>query len=950
MTGWIVLGAALLLVVPAVVDAIFQPNQRRLAWRNLWRRKSEAALVTLGTLLGTAIIVASFVVGATIKDAGLSDIYNTHGPIDEAVTIDDPSQLDALTQAIADADLQDVDGTLAILSMPTVVTTTGPDPLGRPSIWVAEVDFEQARAFGGDAEASGFGEAGPTPGPGQTVIVDAHAALLDVAVGDDVVVHAYGGSVTLEVVNIIERNAAAGWNSVYVPLGTIENLFDPESSQTARPPRAEVVVSNTGDIFAGADFTDSVTTQLEAATAHLEGVEIDPVKADAITSAAEDGTEFTTLFNGIGSFAVIAGILLIVNLFVMLAEERKTQLGILRAIGFRRHQVTRAFGIEGAMYAVAASVAGSGLGVGIGWVLVRALKAVFLADDAIFQIGFAAPLERLAMGAGIGLILSMITIWVTAIRIAKFNVIAAIRDLPNPPAKSHALRSVLLSFIGIAAGLGIGWLGYNNPTQALLVAGPGIAAFSAIPILRMVFGSSIGAAVMGLGAMVWGTTVFSLFPDQMTDADIDTFVVQGLVLVTGAIIVSGAAQRLWIAGVNSLGRFGIGLSTRLGLAYPMARRVRTGLLLGMFSLVIFMVTFLSVFSGIFVKQAESFAIDASAGNTIIVDSASVNPVSASDLTSIEGVASVTPFVQGWTEFTNNGDDEPQGWRITGFDESFLAQGSPKLSSRSDAYATDLAVFEVVLTDDTLIIVDGFFLDGNDDAPTAPSLGDHVSVINSDTEELHDVEIVGVMANDFMFAGSFTSASFANQALGQRALPGLFFASADDGASPSVVAARLNARLIDHGVEAITFEAAAAEDTSELIGIMNLFKGFLSLGLAIGVAGLAVVLIRAVRERRRSIGVLRALGYQEKTVRAAFLIEASFVAIQGALIGTGLGVLTAYQVLVKSNTFGDGVFDFSVPWVSLGYILVIPTVAALLAAAVPAVRASRISPAVALRTD
>ena len=116
------------------------------------------------------------------------------------------------------------------------------------------------------------------------------------------------------------------------------------------------------------------------------------------------------------------------------------------------------------------------------------------------------------------------------------------------------------------------------------------------------------------------------------------------------------------------------------------------------------------------------------------------------------------------------------------------------------------------------------------------------------------------------------------------------------------------------------------------------------------AGLAVVLIRAVRERRRSIGVLRALGYSEQTVRRAFLIEAAFIAVQGVTMGAGLGVLTAYQVLVNSNTFGETEFAFSWPWVALVVILIAPTLASLAAAAMPAVRASRISPAVALRIE
>ena len=53
-------------------------------------------------------------------------------------------------------------------------------------------------------------------------------------------------------------------------------------------------------------------------------------------------------------------------------------------------------------------------------------------------------------------------------------------------------------------------------------------------------------------------------------------------------------------------------------------------------------------------------------------------------------------------------------------------------------------------------------------------------------------------------------------------------------------------------------------------VPDLSDGFLALGLLIGICGLGVVMVRAVRERRRTIGVLRALGFRAKTVERSFL--------------------------------------------------------------------------------
>ncbi|MEA2516189.1 MAG: putative transport system permease protein, partial [Actinomycetota bacterium] len=115
---------------------------------------------------------------------------------------------------------------------------------------------------------------------------------------------------------------------------------------------------------------------------------------------------------------------------------------------------------------------------------------------------------------------------------------------------------------------------------------------------------------------------------------------------------------------------------------------------------------------------------------------------------------------------------------------------------------------------------------------------------------------------------------------------------------------------------------------------------------VGIAGLGVVMVRAVRERRRDVGVLRALGFVPSQVRRAFILESGFVALQGILIGVILALVTAKQ-LVATGEFGEEV-AFIVPWTQLGLLTSIALVASLLATAWPAHQASHIPPAVALR--
>src|SRR3954452_6016883 len=62
-----------------------QPVSRRLAARQVARRKTEAALVICGSVLGTAIIIGALVVGDTLNHSVRQEAYRTLGPIDERI-------------------------------------------------------------------------------------------------------------------------------------------------------------------------------------------------------------------------------------------------------------------------------------------------------------------------------------------------------------------------------------------------------------------------------------------------------------------------------------------------------------------------------------------------------------------------------------------------------------------------------------------------------------------------------------------------------------------------------------------------------------------------------------------------------------------------------------------------------------------------------------------------
>jgi len=126
------------------------------------------------------------------------------------------------------------------------------------------------------------------------------------------------------------------------------------------------------------------------------------------------------------------------------------------------------------------------------------------------------------------------------------------------------------------------------------------------------------------------------------------------------------------------------------------------------------------------------------------------------------------------------------------------------------------------------------------------------------------------------------------------------------------------------------------------------QGYLALGLLVGITGLGVLMVRAVRERRRTIGVLRALGVRATTVRRSFLAESTFIAVEGVVIGTVLGVVTTWVLYTNSPAFGTLSGPFPVAWPAIAVTVGATLVASLLVTAAPARRAARIRPAVAVR--
>lgn len=955
------------LSLPFAVLCARRPVLRRLALRNASRRPRETALILLGALLGTAIITGSAIVGDTLGASIRRGAFTQLGPVDEVVRMTGLDRRDELWSNVAAGASGAADGLLALASIDAAVATPGAGAGRRaePQASVLEVDFDEAGGFGGDPGATGI--SGPTPSPGRAAIGEDLARTLAVGPGDEVEAYAYGTLRSFTVDRVLPRLGVAGLHfglgseapNLFVPPGTIAEMAAANPDAGA-PPVSLVAVSNNGGVIEGASgsaaVVESISRQLRAAGIPAQ---TDPVKQNLLDAADEQGGQFTELFTSIGFFSVIAGILLLVSIFVMLAEERKKELGMLRAVGLRRSGLVGFFSLEGWMYALGSAALGTVAGLGVGRAIVFVTAGIFQGESRFsLELVYTATLASIQRGFLTGFVMSLATVLVTSVWISRLNVIRAIRDLPDPPVEQRRLSIAVLRLASRAAvataGFVIAGVGLAQQSAPALLLGPPVAAMGVAMLTRDRIGKRVADSVAAAFALTWAVLSFDLFGTVFKNPEIYLFVLDGVVLTVAAVMLVSRHQDLIGRVVRRLGGGSKSMALRLGLAYPLARTFRTSIVLMTFALTMFTLVSITLFSGVFSSQIDEFTEDVSGGFDLRAVSNPSSPVPAEEVAGEPGVVAVAPLAVLMAEFdlpSRQSRGGPAGgfgpWGVAGYDERFIAEGPPSLQRFLPRFTGEVEAWRALLSDPSLIIVDEFFLQAGGGPPEAPpQVGSQVTIRDPASGTVRELTIAGLADAGFGDSPAYMGIEGLRAVVGSLAVPNLLYVKTSPGADPQEVAERLNGRFLTAGMDAVSFAKLVGDGLAIQQQFFRLMQGYLALGLVVGVAGLGVVMVRAVRERRREVGVLRSLGFDSRQVRRAFMAESSFVALEGILIGTMLAMVSTWRLL-NSGAFGEGL-AFSIPWDQLVTVVLLAFLATLVATVSPAHQASQIKPAVALR--
>ncbi len=755
-----------LLIATAIMAVVALRNRVifKMAVRNIPRRRAQTVLIILGLMLATLLFSSSFATGDTLAHSIRVQALERIGFVDEMLfssELDETGQalyfdqglVERFREALADAP---VDG-IAPAAQETVPAVA--EGSGRSEPRVDVLGFDPAQMSGFDALETADGDVLDLNAlrQGQTYLSEEAAANLGVTPGDRVLMFFGEEPTSIEVAGIYATGA---------------NPADPESAVMrldhmleilGEPGKARVIlVSNSGGLLKGAESTAEVVEALEDVNEEL-GFEVWELKQDALDEADAVGSAFATIFLVFGNFSIMAGVLLIFLIFVMLAAERKRELGVTRAVGGQRGDIVRLFTFEGALYAVASAAVGSVLGVLVGLGVVRIIaSAIGNIEEFDLIISFAFRWQSLVLAFTLGMVTTFVVVLFSAGRVSALNIVRAIRDIPEPPGQRARLRTLLrepfarlrqgfgrllrgdvrglgtMTFGTWAASMRLAWatvmagwgaivlgllvtlLGISSKEFSLFMLGTSLVIIGAPLALRHTFNLADRPAytAAGLGLVVWWLLPFDLVEAVFSDfaQGIEMFILSGVMLVLGAVwtvmynsdILLGALLRIF-------GRSrALAPVLRTSIAYPMAARFRTGMALAMFSLVVFTLVVMGFIVAGFTSAFDDtrrisggFDVSANVGlsNPIGDLEAAVAEAGALDATNFEAVGSLTGLpVKVRQVGVIEEEKDLKDWFITGVDEVYVDTVTYTFQLRDARFASDAAVWEALKTEPNVIVV------------------------------------------------------------------------------------------------------------------------------------------------------------------------------------------------------------------------------------------------------
>jgi putative ABC transport system permease protein len=731
------------------------------------------------------------------------------------------------------------------------------------------------------------------------------------------------------------------------------------------------------------------------------------VKLDALEQAEASSGVLSAMFLVFGSFTIAAGILLIITIVTMMIDVRQKEYATVRALGMTRSDLRYTTLVEGSIAATVGCAIGSLIGVGLAWVIGIGFSTVF-ANAGADVFSFHVDISSLLAGWFWGFHIAMMTLYGSALWSSRMIIVHALKNVPQRVPK-HVPWGLYLFIIGALAlvlfSTGFFFIGGDLLAHsAWIILGCAVVLFicpilfwivpvfrakrtpeGSLPTYREAPRRTIG--FIGVLLLVWTGLPSWIDPVRsgLTPNEF-SFIIIGLVQVFAGVLVLAALAPLMIRSALRLASFKSGAVVPVALSYPLHKPLRTAVVMGMFSITVFSVIVLSGYTLQFENYSSNFVEESEGEFELMLSSARSrplqleSPVSEWDLqnTDVNQIDAVGRVYRAQA-FIENNEGERSPYILRGVDRDFSEHGGLPLhlwdsslgQSSEEAWLNMQKQGDVVFVDASFGLESS--LDGTNVGIFALKVGENITIIDSQQpSHRREVMVGGILEqSSYLFSAGIWMPSEPVLEQYDGSLTRVYV-SVSDNAQPSPdfdtdevryfsaagktssereaateLAERLRLDLEKDGVDVSLIAEDVALIQALVLSILALFEGYLAIGLMIGIAGIGVVTYRSVSERRKHIGMLRALGFTRGMVARVHLIEVGWVSLLGIINGIVVGLM--FHVGLHSAIWESEGADLVLPWTTVFWVFFGGVFLVYLATLIPVRAVSKIQPSEALRS-
>jgi putative ABC transport system permease protein len=917
----VLIGLFVLTYGALAVIAFRRPFLARMAFREALRRRWQSALVVAGLTVGTSMILMSLVNTDSIATTLTRATYQSWGRVDLLVAGNGGFFSPDIAGALGGSPI--LRGKVRRVQAGVELFGAAADldrKLDNPTVRLIAFDPATQPSFGFYTLRDGRTTSGQDLGAGDVLLSKSLADSIQARTGDTLQLAATGyAPVEFKVAGIAIADGPGdygGQPAVFATLAAIGTLIGSDRINVIR-------ISALGD---GQQELDNSQAIAPLVTNALRDV-ASKVDLSVRTAKADDVNEIIGLAarNGpitlvLSLVVVLAGIALVVNLALALAEERRPHLAVLRALGLSRSGLVMISILEGGIYSICASAIGALPGIATAWLLVsRAGSWIPEIHEKNATVLFLVSAQSIAVSIAVGALITLVTMLFAAIRSSRLEIASAVRALPDPRANRRLLRP---QTAGIAAGGVAGLLAAAFGSTNLRLVG-GLVVIAVVGLtLRGRLADRVRSTVTSLAAAIWVIGLYTRLTASEMESDPWTTVL-GIVCLVAALTVLVAVN------MRVVERF----VPRVLVAQLTRRPVKLSLAIGalglVFSLLSFLAAFLASTNPDYTRDTGGYDVSVS---SMSASSITLSPRLQSKTVGEMAISTTTYFGPVRSSSSDRGPG-PLAWhqqllRLFVLSDAQLAQGVLPLIARDSRFSSDAAVW-AALRNDPSLVVSGVYQQGT----TVDLIGNNGPVHRQVAASFRPGFLAGMV-------GSATAlAPISSGVAGTTLLVHL-----KGGVDASLFALDVRRSTFPSGVEASTIRDLLDQGGAIFRNFAAEMELILSAGLAVGVLSLGVLALRAVVERRRSIGLLRAVGFQPRQLLAAVVGESVLTAAAGVAIGGACGLVFGY--LFIASAYPGGRFGFQTTNFGAAALLVLVTAAA--ATAGPALAVARTAPAEALR--